>query len=82
VSMVATRVDKSAQPASLFTVPADYKMMGGAGSGMGAAPARGAGTANNAGAMDPAEMAERMQNASPEERQKMIEEMKKRYGAP
>jgi hypothetical protein len=78
-AMVATKIDKSSQPESLFTVPADYKMMGAAPSGPGAS--RSARSTGAGDAMNPQDMAARMQNASPEERQKMIEQMKKQYGA-
>lgn len=71
VNMLATRIERASQPAELFGVPADYQVVGGAG------PAAGS---SGAAAADPQEMARRMQNATPEEREKMIRELQKQYG--
>lgn len=70
--IIATRIEKKSLPNSDFELPSDYKLMEGF-SGM----ASSAGPGSPAGA----DFTKKMMNASPEERQKMIEDMRKKYGA-
>ena len=68
-SMVATKITPGSLSNSLFEIPAGYQEMAGFG-GPGAT-----------GAPSGADFRQKMMNATPEERQKMIEQMKKQYGA-
>ncbi len=74
MTMIATKIEPKSLPSSLFKVPSDYKVTEGMG---GMSP-----HAGGAAASSQADIAKKMMNATPEEREKMIEEMKKAYGAP
>jgi len=70
-TMVATKIVPGSLPASLFEVPKDYKMMEGFAGGPGA---------GGPGMAPGADFQKKLMAASPEERAKMIEQMKKQYG--
>jgi hypothetical protein len=76
LSMVATNVESASLPESLFQVPSDYKVM--QGGAFGRAGAKGPA----AGAPGSREFIEKMMHASPQDRQKMIEQMRNSYGQP
>ncbi|MBV9080958.1 MAG: DUF4412 domain-containing protein [Elusimicrobia bacterium] len=76
MNMVATKIEAKSLPASDFEVPSDYKIV----EGWGAAPAQ-AGAGSAAGAPpSQSDFMKRMMNASPAERAKIAEEMRKQYG--
>ena len=64
VTLELVKFEKKENPSSLFEIPTDYK------------PATFSSPANSQPAID----AQKIQNMTPEERQKYIEEMKKQYG--
>jgi hypothetical protein len=74
--MVATHVESASLPDSLFQIPAGYKVM--QGGGLGKSGAQGPA----AGAPGSREFMEKMMHASPQDRQKMIEQMRNSYGQP
>jgi hypothetical protein len=78
-TIVATRIEKKSLPASEFEVPPDYRVMEGFGGLAGAfgKPATGSGAPGGAPAFNKADFMKKMMTATPEERQKMIEDMRK-----
>jgi hypothetical protein len=80
-TIVATRIEKKSLPASEFEVPSGYKVMEGFGGLAGALgqPATG-GAPGSGAAFNKADFMKKMMTATPEERQKMMQDMRNQSG--
>ncbi|MCG3205375.1 MAG: hypothetical protein KCHDKBKB_02095 [Elusimicrobia bacterium] len=74
MTMVATKIEKKSLPASLFEIPSDYQVMDNNALGMTGSSEKGKPAFNQADFM------KKMMNASPEEQERMAEEMEKAFG--